>query len=414
MGFLNTFLALMAITAVHARGLSPLAEAPNWSKLERFQETITSERFRNLLENVYAPEHAAAEWIKLGEHSARILDDGALVFELRFAAEGKERRARRFWKRAAELPPAPKTQPLKGYRIAIDPGHLGGPWAKMEARWFQIGSGIAVTEGDMTLSVARALQRKLRALGAQVMLVRNSDVPTTAARPATLRSKAIQSLRSNSKALTAQGIRRESERLFYRVAEIRGRAIFLNTRLKPDLTLCLHFNAEAWGKPQEPQLTEANHFHFLVNGCYSSEELSKEDVRFEMLRKLLSGALEEEVALSEQIGNATKRITGLAAYQYRNAGAVRLGEFTWGRNLLANRLYDCPVVFAELYVMNNRIVYDRVQLGAYRGLQPVEGVLRHNLYEEYAEAITAGLREHLGRQKKTACPERQAVEKPKG
>jgi hypothetical protein len=63
----------------------------------------------------------------------------------------------------------------------------------------------------------------------------------------------------------------------------------------------------------------------------------------------------------------------------------------WTRNLLANRLYRCPVVYLEPYVMNNRTVYERVQLGDFEGTREVGGVQRKSIYREYADAVADGL-----------------------
>lgn len=380
-----------------AAQLSPLAKAPDWAELEQFQESITRERFLDLLNRVYAPNDAAAAFIQVDKDAALIRkrSDSPELFVLRFAQPGQEKRPPRFWKRITELGEAPKARPLSGYTIALDPGHLGGPWAKVEERWFQIGAGKPVAEGDLTLRVARILAGKLRDLGASVLLVRNSAVPTTRLRPENLRKTAANSLRSDSIPFTPQNLRRESERLFYRVAEIRGRAAFLNTTLKPDLTLCLHFNAEGWGNANQATLTETNHLHFIVNGCYGATELAKDDVRFEMLRNLLNGRIEQEIALSEKLAIVAQRETGLPAYEYKSGNATRLGEFVWARNLLANRLYQSPVVFSELYVMNNRSVFERIQLGAYSGKRSIEGVERSSIYEEYAESLARGLKEYF-------------------
>ena len=46
----------------------------------------------------------------------------------------------------------------------------------------------------------------------------------------------------------------QRELLFYRNSEIRRRASLVNYRLRPDLVLCLHFNAEPWGDPSHPKL----------------------------------------------------------------------------------------------------------------------------------------------------------------
>jgi len=59
----------------------------------------------------------------------------------------------------------------------------------------RIGSQPPVTEGDLTLRVAKILAPKLHELGADVSFVRDSSVPTTALRPEKLRAAALQDLR---------------------------------------------------------------------------------------------------------------------------------------------------------------------------------------------------------------------------
>jgi hypothetical protein len=85
-------------------------------------------------------------------------------FHLRFAKDAASAKpAPRFWRTPSHLGTAPEGQPLAGLKIALDPGHLGGPWAQIEERFFQIGESRPVTEGDMTLRVARMLVPKLEA-----------------------------------------------------------------------------------------------------------------------------------------------------------------------------------------------------------------------------------------------------------
>ena len=111
-------------------------------------------------------------------------------------------------------------------------------------------------------------------------------------------------------------IRWQSEILFYRYSEIRRRAALVNFKLHPDLVLCLHFNAEGWGDPTSPMLTDTNHLHLLVNGSYLAEELEFDDQRFEMIRRLLSRAYDEELPLADTIALAMSRETGLPPYAY--------------------------------------------------------------------------------------------------
>src|SRR5262249_60359122 len=115
-----------------------------------------------------------------------------------------------------------------------------------------------------------------------------------------------------------------------------------NFTLHPDLVLCLHFNAEGWGDPNNPMLTEINHFHLLVNGSYLAEELEFDDERFEMVRRLLSRAYDEELPLADTVALAIAGGTGLPAYQYPTTNTttkVGASGYVYAPNLLATPLY---------------------------------------------------------------------------
>lgn len=373
--------------------ITPLGSRPDWSELDKFQDTITRERFIDLLGRVFAPGDAAAGWIGVTPTMARIQTaSGKPPYLLRFAKTPAA--PARYWRPHFAIP-KDSSKPLAGLKIAIDPGHIGGKWAKMEERWFQIGDSKPVMEGDMTLRVAKLLKPRLEALGAQVWLTRSGSDPLTKRRPGELRKVAVESLREKGDKATQFAIAKESEKLFYRTAEIRRRAVLVNDSIKPDLVLALHFNAEAWGNPAKPSLVSKNHVHFLVTGGWSRKELEYEDQRFEMLVKLLNGSHDEEVAVSKALAKSTLAATGLPPYIYEGP-VVRIpgSDYIWARNLLANRLFECPVVYAEPYVMNSREVFQRVQAGDYEGKKKVAGVLRKSIYREYADAIVAGLVNH--------------------
>lgn len=401
-----TFVVLMFTPfASFSQRVTPLSQPPNWEQLNQFQETITHDEFVKLLESAYAPNGAASQWIKVDSDKAVIQENASDHFVLRFAQNLQTQRpVPRYWISVDALNPN-YDKPLDGIKIAIDPGHLGGKWAQMEERWFQIGSSTPVTEGDLTLRVAQILAPRLRSLGAQVELVRSGPDPVTDLRPTELKVQAEASLRDRGVTSflssyagpddpnRADSVSWEAERLFYRVAEIHARARILNEKIKPDLALCLHFNAEPWGDPTHPDLVDANHLHVLINGAYSSSELGYDDQRFAMLLKLLNRAYPEELAAAEFVAGSMARITGLPAYRYSESKAISVGTsgYVWARNLLANRLYECPVIYLEPYVMNSREVFARIQAGEYQGLQNFGGVMRPNIYEEYVEGVVDGL-----------------------
>lgn len=408
------FLLIAAATVLRADdapNLSTLGRRPDWSELEKYQETMTHDRFVELINHVYCTHGFSPDMIKIDADSATILTDktAKTFFKLRFARTNADAKpVVNPWTATKSLPPKNEAEPLSDLRIALDPGHLGGEWAKMEERWFQIGSEEPVREGDMTLLVARLLASRLQALGATVALVRDKAEPVTPNRPDdfkqiardVLRRAGIEKPREDfdgpADPLREQTVRWQSELLFYRNSEIRRRANVVNFRLHPDLVLCLHFNAEPWGDPKNPTLVENNHVHLLVNGAYLQAELDYDDERHEMLEKLLSSAFIEESGLAEVLAGSLASTTELPPYHYKTENVTPLGKsgYIYARNLIATRLYRCPTLYLEPYVMNSRDVYQRIQAGDYEGTRKINGVVRPSIYREYVEAVANGLTEY--------------------
>ncbi|MDQ6656201.1 MAG: hypothetical protein M3Y80_10350 [Verrucomicrobiota bacterium] len=404
-------LLTLRLSAVASENLSALGRSPDWSSLEQYQETITHDDFDRLLRSVYCTRGVDEKLIKVETESARFLidRDAQTFFTLRFAKDqASARPVSHSWRAAASLGKAPAEQPLAGVKIALDPGHIGGRWAQMEERWYQVSDSKPVQEGDMTLLVAQLLVPQLEKLGATVSLVRDQLEPVTPKRPEDLRDAAREILQRAGEAQPREDfdgpadpekehtVRWESEILFYRNSEIRQRAEIVNTVLRPDVVLCLHFNAEAWNDPRQPTLIDRNHLHLLVNGSYLPPELELDDVRFEMLRRLLSRTHQEEVALAAKLAPSMARRTHLPPYVYTTDNVTKLGDsgYVYLRNLIATRLYHAPVVYFEPYVMNCDEVFWRIQEGDYDGIRNVNGTDRPSIFREYAAGIVDGLVEY--------------------
>jgi hypothetical protein len=398
-----------------ADNLGVLGSKPKWSVLENYQGTITHDEFGHLINDVYCTHGFAADLIKIDNDAAQILTnrESYNIFTLRFAADANSKpRVPRLWRPAKSLPPAKPDKPLAGLRVALDPGHLGGKWAKMEERWFQVGDTKPVTEGDLALRVSRMLASRLRKLGATVLFVRNSTDPVTSKRPGDFKELARKILIKNGLPQPRpdvldpkdpekdKTIRWQSEMLFYRYSEIRRRAVLVNTKLHPDLVVCLHFNAEGWGDPGSPTLIDNNHLHLLVNGSYLQDELDLDDERFEMIRRLLSRAYDEELPIADTVAASMAKATGLPPYRYPTTlTTTKVGSsgYVYARNLLATRLYRCPVVYCEPYVMNSKDGFARIQAGDYDGTKQVNGVDRKSIFREYADSVAEGLREYYSK-----------------
>jgi N-acetylmuramoyl-L-alanine amidase len=404
--FLLLFLCVSVRAADHLS--HPLADPPNWKALQKFQRTITHDEFERLLRGVYCTHGVSEELIRVDEKVACILmdRDAQSWLTLRFAkSEAKAEKIPRWWRPARALSKSTKRSPLSGLKIALDPGHIGGTWAKMEERWFKSGDAAPVEEGEMTLLVAKMLGEKLRALGARVSFVRDKTEPVTPYRPndfketarAVLKAEGIENppedFERPDDPLREQSVRWQSEILFYRTSEIRERARRVNSSLHPDVVLCLHFNAEAWGDERNPTLTDKNHLHLLVNGSYLPGELESDDVRFEMLQRLLTRTFDEEIKIADVAASALAKKSGLPAYEYTKDIVTKVGTsgYVYARNLAATRLYQCPVVYFEPYVMNSVDAFARVQAGDYEGTRVVNGIERPSIYREYVDGVVEGL-----------------------
>jgi len=164
--------------------------------------------------------------------------------------------------------------------------------------------------------------------------------------------------------------------------------------------LCLHFNAEGWGDPNSPTLLDTNHLHLLVNGSYLQDELEFDDERFEMVRRLLSRAYDEELPLADMVTKAMAKETQLPPYEYPTTlttTKVGTSGYVYARNLLATRIYRCPVVYCEPYVMNSNDVFARIQAGDYEGMRNVNGVERKSIFSEYADSVADGLADYYSK-----------------
>src|SRR6266550_2310482 len=365
--------ALFNLGRLGAAEISPLADKPRWPTLDRYQETITRDDFTRLLQNVYATR-GYDDLIQIGDDSARIVEDAAAqkIFTLRFAKGTPPKLPAHYWRRIDKLSRASTKRPLSGLDVTLDPGHLGGHWAKMEERWVQV-----------------------------------DDQPITPLRPDDFREIAREVLsktgvnepRQNYDADDVdkdKSIRWQSELLFYRQSEIRYRAKKVNMELQPDLVLCLHFNAEGWGDPKNPTLIDRNHFHVLVNGSYLPDEIAHDDERYEMIRRLLSRAYEEELPLADAMAATFAQETGLPPYQYTTDTVTKVGTsgYVYARNLLATRVFRCPVIYFEPYVMNSNEAFARIQAGDYEGTRDINGLQRPSIFREYAGAVADGLAEY--------------------
>jgi N-acetylmuramoyl-L-alanine amidase len=388
--------------------LSVLRQEPDWTKLDAFQKSMTKDEFIAAYTSIYHDGQLPTSSIDWSDTSARfetVAGSGNWI-EVAFREEkDKAPSEGRYWRRADELPPLKGRPVLSDLRIAIDAGHIGGRWAQMEERSMQAPGYPPVREGDLTLAVARRLVPVLRSLGANVYLVRDKTEPVTKWLPQNLQNLArwellkeeitapVESYENIVGAARLFTVQWRAEKHFYRSAEIIARGELVNDTLKPDLVLCLHFNAADGGKANSPIFSDENHFHTLVNGCYSSGELALDDIRHGMALRLFQRVHEEEIPLSTAVAQSMATATRLPPYHYTKSTARKVNDnpYVWARNLLANRIYLAPVIFLEPWIMNHEGFVQRLQHGDYEGKKTINGQEVASLFHEYTTGITDGL-----------------------
>jgi hypothetical protein len=128
------FLFLCCLSTLSPAVLTPLAPPPDWARLEPFQGTITREDFLYLLTKVYVPGGGWEKYIQVGETEAKVeTRAGKEPFTLQFAPNRESAKAvPSYWRGKSQITVDEDVEnPLSGVRIALDPGHIGGSWAKM-------------------------------------------------------------------------------------------------------------------------------------------------------------------------------------------------------------------------------------------------------------------------------------------
>jgi len=401
---------LWLLGAVAAPSSVPSRE-PDWDRLAPYQRTISREQFERLLAARYDPRQALRPCLAFTDDNVAVYSTpqqtGQPLFRLHFAestpAEQSRSPALFQGPDALRSRHNPTNAPLQGLRVVLDPGHIGGEWARTEERFFLHRDGDRpVQEAVLNLVVARHLRDRLAAAGATVLLTKDDFEPVTRQRPADFREEAAAEVAAQGRyrsyppvereAAIADAVQQRAGWLFYRRAEIADRARLVNETLRPDLTLCLHFNAVAWD--EQRHLVDDNRLVVFVHGAYLRDEVADDAQKYCLFAKLLEGSAALELALAERLATDLARATGLPPVEYAIGGVAQpVGDspYVYARNLAANRLIRGPVVFLEPYYQNNKTVYRRIQLGDYDGIRTIDGTEYPSIYREYADAVARGV-----------------------
>jgi N-acetylmuramoyl-L-alanine amidase len=278
------------------------------------------------------------------------------------------------------LKPKPTAQlPLRGMKIALDPGHIASDTAmgRMEDKYllFKTLSGkdsvtISIAEGMLTWKTANALAVLLRSQGAEVFMTRKRPEITAFGKTYAEWRKAdfgrtLDSLMKEDpsdltlRKIKAGKLRNENVifRNVFRDAELRKRAELIND-FHPDLSVIIHYNVDEKNKPWD-RPSPKNYCMTFIGGSFQANELGDPERRFDFLRLLLTDDIEN-----------SSRIAGLTALEFeseldvplaKTADATYLGQYcidaglpgVFCRNLSLTRLIQGTLVYGETLFQDN-------------------------------------------------------------
>ena len=375
---------------------------------------MTRAEFQTRLDRIFSPTGVFQKFLAYDDTGVSVYDDEKheqRLYRVEWAAVAR-RAVNRSFQALEDLPALknPPDQPLRGLRIVLDPGHIGGEFARMEERLFKMNGCPMEQEAVQNLLVARLIAPPLERAGATVLYTKNDFKPVTNTTPEQFREVAGKYIRENvagrpdviamdglaREAFLLDALRKRMELEFYRNAELRARAVLVNDRLRPDLTLCLHFNAIGEGDRPAPD----NRLLVIIHGAYTPGSVDTPQRKFELLWKLLENSHPTELAAADTISRvmaADLKLPPEHAGMDPNSTGAGNNPYISARNLIANRLFHGPVIYLEPYYQNNPATYARLLAGDYEGERVIDGQKRRSIFREYADAAVHGVLEFYAR-----------------
>jgi N-acetylmuramoyl-L-alanine amidase len=304
--------------------------------------------------------------------------------------------------------PASTATPPPLRRIALDPGHSGGAWSELESRHIVQAGGAPVREGDLTWATGRIIERRLRAAGRDVQLLRGPPPTATTVPEANsgfdLPTELGLWLAENDKRdrrwlspytwwrLRRQAAEASETRLFelYTHYELRRRAAAA-AAFGSDVTLSLHYNA-CHG--------DANGVLAFVHGNVLPGELATASQRFWALRRVFDGTLPEATALARRLLAALMHHFDLPALPHESLSpserrwwpvAPEIGLYA--RNLAVLRRTPGLAILVEGPCVNQPEEYARLQQADVE----VDGRRYPSRVQQYADGVLEALLHKIDR-----------------
>jgi N-acetylmuramoyl-L-alanine amidase len=273
---------------------------------------------------------------------------------------------------------------LKGMKIAIDPGHIGGAYSmgETESRCMTLATPqplmrgedsvkqIQLVEGDLTFFTALILKHKLDSMGAQVMLTR-TDTGVSALGitffewKKKIKNKAYLDSLINNNLISEKSVHLLNEHLadktlfadVFASVDMAARAKKINA-FQPDVTVIIHYNVNEKNSPWN-HTTDKDFVMTFVPGCITAEDLKTLAGRLNFLRLLISPDIENSVKLSSAVGKSISSKLNVPLAQKTDATYLSErclstpAKGVYSRDLALTRLIKGPLVYGEPLYQDN-------------------------------------------------------------
>ena len=274
-------------------------------------------------------------------------------------------------------------QPLRGLRVALDPGHMGGSdWDARTGKWVKDQSGHRISEGVLNLQTALLLEADLVALGANVMITHRELAPVSSVpyERLDLNSFARAELRNVSLASWFQSLLErgsdeaslgnifggstsvkhlfsESSRANYFIlhADLDARSDQIE-KFDPDITLIIHYDAAVTANlPNDVNPQGRDAVKTYLPGAFFPDEFATREERKNFSRHLLDPeAWDASLKLAQSVIHSLTTGLNLSPEAYGgDKNVVPISPGVFARNLaLTRKLHSHAITYVECLYYN--------------------------------------------------------------
>ncbi|MBT3982076.1 MAG: hypothetical protein HOE90_12025 [Bacteriovoracaceae bacterium] len=380
-------------------------EGVDFSKLDKYQKIYSlpylASRIHNVFQHPTLDKDEIGKYLKWGEAGLTIManpnEEPALAIKtnyfLEYGGHSAPTESVNCFKKSRN-----PFRPLKGLKVALDPGHIGGKFSKLEKKYVLMDGGrIDFNEGDLNYYTALKLKLMLERAGAEVFMTRGKESAALGSFDDWFSIDKNIMDAYDSWRLAKFGAHKDAEGrladialfkaerettfyVFFGREEMRKRADLIN-EFNPDFTLLIHYN----GYPGEYNRqgvqtrktrdehgqnvgTNTQNYNMLfVPGSFMKNELNEKHTQFHFLKLLLDNKIiDGSIDLcTDLLGSVMKKFKDLKTADYgdpyytadvslpivKKDGQQLRGIFH--RNLDMLRFLNAPSCYMELFVQDN-------------------------------------------------------------